>query len=166
MDPIPVFTDDVMCMTMWHNLVIIECKASWQLAHVDRLSQAYETILSKYPQAVSITIARPGTPLSNRAARMRAVALMKRLAGKIARAVVVVEETGPLAAMLRGVIRALNVIGGDFSLKVAASVEEGVRQLTSHVRTATGGAVTELQILGAIRRTREQFAPAATRQPK
>jgi hypothetical protein len=154
--PIVLFTDDVMLAARWHNLAVMDYRGPWELAHIDHIRNVYREIFARHKRAVSITMAHTGTEMSRPRVNAEAGKLMKSMRGQVDLAVVVVEERGPMAAMYRGVIRAVNVLSGNAGLHVASSLAEGVRLVSPHIATDDGTPVTEAQLISVLGRLRDK----------
>jgi hypothetical protein len=163
MDPVTLFRDEVMSASVWNNLAIFECAGMWHALHVGEIARAYDVVFAKHAQGCGLTFVRPATPVPKASVLNETGKLMKQLGSKVAWSVVVVEERGPLAALTRSVIRGLNVLGASSRISAAATVDECPAILLPHLRSLDGLPITALDLLTAVRRSREKFNAAALR---
>jgi hypothetical protein len=154
--PIVLFTDEVMLAARWHNLAIMDYRGPWQMGHIDHIRDVYREIFTRHKRAVSITMAHPGTEMSGQRVNAEAARLVKSLRSQVEVSVVVVEERGPMAAMYRGLVRTVNVLSGNAGVQVASSIADGARLVLPHISAEDSTPVSELQLVGVLRRLREK----------
>jgi hypothetical protein len=161
MDPVTIFSDEVISASVWNNLGIFDCRGMLQVSHVGVIARVYETVLAKHPIGVGLTFIRPGTPVPKAAMLDDISKLSKRLGAKIALSVVVVEDRGPLAALTRSVIRGLNVLGPS-RVSATTTLDESIPLLLPHLHALDGTPIVAPQLTRAVRRVREKLAAAAS----
>jgi hypothetical protein len=88
--------------------------------------------------------------------------LMKQLGTRVAWSVVVIEDRGAMASLMRTVIRGLNMLGAASRISATATVEESLPLLLPHVRAVDGNPISALEFRGAIRRMRERLTCASS----
>jgi hypothetical protein len=157
MDPVTVFSDEVIAASVWNNLAIFDCAGMLQIFHVSAIARAYEAILAQHPLGIGLTFIRPGTPVPKASMLDEISKLGKRLGSKVVLSVVVVEESGPLAALTRSVLRGLNVLGGPSRISATTTLDESLPLLLPHLRALDGTPIVALQLTSAVRRVRERF---------
>jgi hypothetical protein len=156
-----VFKDDAMCIATWHNVSIQDYAGLMRVTHAREIRRCYQAILAQHPTAFGLVCLRAGVPLADAEARAESSKMLKELGRRVAKSVIVIEEQGTQAAVLRAVTRGINVLTGNVNIFVAASVADGARLLWPLVRTRAGESVTEAELLAEVKRVRESFAPLA-----
>lgn len=96
-------------------------------------------------------------------ARAEGARMLKALGDGLLQIIVVIEERGVLAQLLRSVMRGMNVVVRNSRMSVTDTVEDAVRAAVKYIELPLPKAVIEQQLSAAVQTVRSTFASAPER---
>lgn len=164
MQPQVVQSDAVFCLAFWHNAVILDVRGDIDLAHMQQLGRAYQTLLDKYPDGiVCCAILRAEVPVSSREVRAESARFMRELGNSLLRVAMVSEHRGMLVQMMSTIIRGINVVARNPKLVMLRSTQEAAQSLAPFVQSKTSARETTESLIAVIERVKRGLERPALR---
>jgi hypothetical protein len=158
-DAIPYYTDEALRIAFWRNVALIDISGEMTLRRMAVTGSAYRELLTEQPKGLaSLSLLRPGVPVSTPDARAEGVRFVKDLGDRMLVNVMVVEDAGIFAQTMRTVVRGINVQVRGPRLVVHPSVDDGMRVVLPFVANKDGSA----DLAGELREVMAEHRRAAS----
>lgn len=160
-----VHSDDVVRLSTWQNLAITDLVGEMDVVRIKRVARAVRELLVQFPNGiVTCAFIRENAPLGSKESREESARFMKDLGDSVLKMVVVIEQRGVMAQMLRTVVRGMNMITRNTKLLLLGETREAVDALAPLVEPPHPGANVAVELSKAIATAREGYGCAPRAQ--
>jgi len=140
--------DDLMHITVFHNVVVLLMMGTMKAAHVEPIGRYMEDTISAHPRGVIVaSLLAASVPAPGFALRAHIRSLYVRFGDRLLLGMPIVDERGIFAAARRAFMRGLLLILGAGKLVVASSIEDAARLAGPIAMKADGTPVSERELL-------------------
>jgi hypothetical protein len=123
----PFYSDEVLNVAFWRNAAIVDVAGSMTLARMLIVSRAYRALRVAHPRGIVVyCVNRAGAPLASQEVRVEMIRLIKELGDALLAFILVLEDSGLVAQVIRSVIRGINVMSRRSTMVAFATLEEGI----------------------------------------
>jgi hypothetical protein len=123
----PFYADDVLQVAFWRNVAVVGIGGELSDAQMQVAARGYRTLRVAHPRGILIfCIVKAGVPVASPELRAETVRVMKELGESLLSFVIVFDDNGVFAQVMRSVIRGLNVMSRRATMAAFASVDEGI----------------------------------------
>ncbi|MET0386925.1 MAG: hypothetical protein ABW321_13245 [Polyangiales bacterium] len=155
--PRVVALDSQHCVAYWHNVAIVDIRGDIDVTRMRGLGDAYRTLRDSHARGiVALVFIRPSVPVADAEARAESARFTREL-GDALHTVMVIEERGVLAQMLRSVIRGLNVLSRTTRIAMATDLDDAVQETARHVPLAAARQTIAAELKSAVTSVRAGY---------
>ena len=156
-----VHSDEIVRLSTWQNLAITDLVGEMDVLRIKRVARAVRELLVQFPSGiVTCAFIREHVPVGSKESREESARFMKDLGDSCLKMVVVIEQRGVMAQMLRTVVRGMNMITRNSKLLVLGETREAIDALAPLVVPPQAGANVTVELRKAIATVREGYGRA------
>jgi hypothetical protein len=160
MEPVVHFSDEILALGTWHNLLVVDMFGRYIASHVEEMRRVREPLAARCPEGIVVlSFARPGTAVPDKETRARTSELIKSGIARHRISVTVMEETGVVAAAMRATARAITTLGGMHRSKIVATLDQAVPLVLPELVGHGGPPPDEAGLRAAVAKVRAAFRP-------
>jgi hypothetical protein len=151
----------------WRNVAIVDIAVEVDVEKMVKLGDGYRMLRTAHPRGIVVLVfMREGLPPSTAEARAESVRFTKELGDSLLGLVMVVEDRGVLAQVMRSALRGFSLLARGSKTVVVATVDAGIEAVVPRVpRVRPGDDCTE-ELRGAIASVRRRTRVPALRGSK
>ena len=150
--------DDLMHITVFHNVVVLLMTGTMKAAHTEPLARYIEDTINAHPRGVVVSsMLAASVPAPGLELRAHIRSLYVRFGDRLLLGMPIVDERGIFAAARRAFMRGLLLILGGRKLTVAGSVEDAARLAAPFANKADGSPIPVPELLALFRFCESHF---------